>query len=143
MRTLLLAALLLAASPAAAQDYLRPDCRGQVAAARLPDALTANWYRRFWTGDCGPLHGCMGGSPNWNQVVGKLAAKSPPAQRGAVRARACRLGALIGREWVRPKPVRRIDTGDLRDFNKTLERAGDVLAGMAAVEAQARAKIGR
>lgn len=142
MRPLLIAALLLAASPAVAQDYVRADCRGQIAAARLPDALTANWYRRFWTGDCGPLHGCMAGSPNWNEVVGKLAAKAPPAQRAAVTARACKLGALIGGEWVRPKKVRRIDTGDLKGFDRTLERSGDVPAGLAAVEAQARAKIG-
>lgn len=143
MRILLVLALLAAAAPAAAQTYVRPDCRGQVAAAQLPDALTANWYRRFWTGDCGPLHGCMGGSPNWNEVVGKLAAKSPAAQRAGVTAKACRLGGLIGAEWVRPKKVRRIDTGDLRGFDKTLERAGDVMAGIAAVEAQARGKIGR
>jgi hypothetical protein len=53
------------------------------------------------------------------------------------------LGALIGQEWVRPKVVRRIDTGDLRDFSRTLERSADVAAGIATVEAQARAKIGR
>lgn len=142
MRPLLVAALLLAAAPAAAQDYVRADCRGQIAAARLPDALTANWYRRFWTGDCGPLHGCMGGSPNWNEAVGKLTARSQPAQRAAVTARACKLGARIGGEWVRPKKVRRIDTGDLKAFNATLQKSGDVMAGLGAVETQVRGKIG-
>jgi hypothetical protein len=52
------------------------------------------------------------------------------------------LGALIGQEWTRPREVRRIDTGDLRRFKATLDAAGEVRAGLARVESQARAKIG-
>lgn len=141
---LLLAAALLPATSAGAQAYIRADCRPLVAAPNHPaDSLDARWYRRFWTGECGGLPGCFPGSPNWNEVVGKLTARSPAARRTAVQAHACKLGSLIGLEWVRPKKVRRIDTGDLRGFNRTLERAADVAAGLDAVEAQARAKLGR
>ncbi|HEX7943750.1 MAG TPA: hypothetical protein VF495_03750 [Phenylobacterium sp.] len=138
------AAAALTCSQADAQSYVRADCRPLVSAARLdPSPLTARWYKRFWTGDCGGLRGCLDGSPNWNEVVGKLVARSAPAQRPAVLARACRLGPLIGQEWTRPRKVRRIDSGDLRGFKTALESGGEVLEGIARVEAQARAKIGR
>jgi hypothetical protein len=140
---LLVPALLLAAPPVAAQDYVRADCLGKATPARYAaGSPEARWYRRFWTGDCDGLFGCMGGSPNWNEVVGKLLERSPAAARTAVLAKACRLGPLIGMEWVRPKKVRRIDTGDLKGFNKTLERAGDVLRGLDAVDAEVRGKLG-
>jgi hypothetical protein len=133
----------LACAEARAQSYVRADCRALAPAARLdPSPVTAGWYKRFWTGDCGGLRGCVGGSPNWNEVVGKLVARSPPADRVAVLAKACRLGPLIGQEWTRPRDVRRIDSGDLRGFRKTLESSRDVLKGLDRVEAQARAKIG-
>lgn len=142
-RALLVLMLLLAAGPAGAQSYVRADCRPLIGAAPAgQDALTAGWYRRFWTGDCGALRGCAGGAPNWNQIVGRLTARAAPAQRPAVLARACRLGPLIGREWTRPRAVRRIDSGDLRGFKATLDRAGDVLAGLGKVEAQVRGKVG-
>lgn len=143
LRAALGAAVLISAAPANAQSYVRADCRALVTSARLdPSPLTARWYRRFWTGDCNGLAGCMGGSPNWNEVVGKLSARAAPSDRARVQARACRLGALIGQEWTRPRDVRRIDTGDLRRFKSTLDGAGDVKAGLDRVEAKARAKIG-
>jgi len=140
--TLTLAAALVAAAPAGAQGYVRADCRLVIGAAPAQDALTAAWYRRFWTGDCGGLKSCLAGSPNWNQIVARLTARANPSRRATVRARACRLGARIGQEWTRPGPVRRIDSDDLRDFKTTLDRAGDVAAGLAKVEAQVRVMTG-
>jgi hypothetical protein len=138
-----LAAILLAGPSARAQTYVRPDCQPLIAADQLDEtSLTGRWYRRFWTGDCGGLHGCLGGSPNWNQVVGQLVARSAPAERPQVLAKACRLGPLIGLEWTKPSRVRRIDTHDLRGFKSALDGARDVLQGLADVEARARAKIG-
>jgi len=67
--------------------------------------------------------------------------RSPEPQRPAVLAKACGLGPLIGLEWTRPRNVRRIDSGDLRAFNGTLAGSKDVMSGLDAVEAQARAKI--
>jgi hypothetical protein len=130
------------AGPSQAQSYVRADCRPLIADSRLdPASLTGRWYRRFWTGDCAGLSGCMGGSPNWNEIVGQLAARSRAPERASVLARACRLGPLIGLEWTRPRDVRRIDSGDLRGFKSTLQSSGAVLDGLARVEAQARAKI--
>ncbi len=134
----------MVAAQAHAQSYVRPDCRPLVLSNHLdPSPLTARWYKRFWTGDCDGLRGCMGGSPNWNEVVGKLVTRSGVDQRPTVLARACRLGPLIGQEWTRPGRVRRIDSSDLRAFKSTLDSAPDVLKGIEQVEAQARAKIGR
>jgi hypothetical protein len=133
--------LLAAAAPAGAQDFVRADCKPLIEAPPAADAVTARWYRRFWTGDCAQLKGCMSGSPNWNDIVGRLIARSQPAERTVVLAKACRLGPLIGEEWTRPKSVRRIDTGDLRKFKATLEGARDVVTGLDKVEAQARARI--
>ena len=128
---------------AKAQAYVRPDCRPLVSAAHLdPSPPTAHWYRRFWTGDCEGLRGCIGGSPNWNEIVGKLVARSAPPERATVLAKACRLGPVIGQEWTRPRDVRRIDSGDLRAFQRLLESAGEVTKGIDKVEAQVRAKIG-
>jgi hypothetical protein len=136
-------ALLLVGASAEAQPYVRPDCQPLIAADTLDEtSLTGRWYRRFWTGECAGLRGCFGGSPNWNEVVGRLVARAPAPDRPEVLAKACRLGPLIGLEWTRPSRVRRIDTGDLRGFNATLERARDVMQGLAEVEAAARAKIG-
>ena len=144
LRAAIAAAAALAWSHAEAQSFVRAECRSLVSAARLdPSPVTARWYKRFWSGECGGLRGCVGGSPNWNEVVGKLIARSAPAERPIVLARACRLGPLIGQEWTRPRKVRRIDSGDLRNFKTSLESAGEVLEGIARVEARARAKIGR
>lgn len=135
-------AVLLTAAPAQAQSYVRADCRPLIGANRLGQtSLTARWYKRFWTGDCGGLKGCLAGAPNWNQIVGKLVVRASAADRPAVLARACRLGPVIGLEWTRPSTVRRIDSGDLRRFKATLESSRDVRAGLARVEAQARAAI--
>ena len=134
----------LAAVQAKAQAYVRPDCRPFLAAPQLDASPpTAGWYKRFWTGDCRGLHGCVGGSPNWNEIVGKLVTRSPALERPAVLAKACRLGPLIGQEWTRPGAVRRIDSRDLRKFQGALESSGDLLKGIDQVEGQARAKIGR
>lgn len=138
------AAILLAivAGPALADDYVRPDCARHLAPNPTdPASVTGRWYRRFWTGDCGGLGGCMGGSPNWNQIVGQLVARSAPGDRPAVLAKACRLGPLIGLEWTRPRNVRRIGSGDLRGFKSALEASPNVVDGLNKVEAQARGKI--
>lgn len=136
------AAALIAAS-ADAQSYVREDCRTLIGAAPVQDALTAGWYRRFWTGDCANLKGCLAGAPNWNQVVAGLTSRAPSVRKAMVHRRACRLGARIGQEWTRPEAVRRIDSADLRAFRATLERSGDVIAGLALVEAKVAAKTGR
>jgi hypothetical protein len=142
MRPLLALALLLVAGHADAQTYIRAECQKLIAPAGLaPGSVTERWYRRFWTGDCGGLFGCVPGSPNWNEVVAQLSARAKPAERTVVLAKGCGLGPLIGLEWTKSKKVRHIDTNDLRGFNKTLERAANVVAGIDAVEAQARAKI--
>lgn len=144
MQMAIVALVVLTCPRAEAQSYVRPDCRPSASADHLePSALTARWYKRFWTGDCDGLRGCINGSPNWNEVVGKLVARSRPQDRPAVLAKACRLGPVIGQEWTRPAKVRRIDSGDLRGFKKALESSADVLKGIERVEAQARAKIGR
>jgi hypothetical protein len=141
-RAALIFAALLCAPPAQAQPYVRSDCQPLVSTDRLdPSPLAARWYRRFWTGDCDGLRGCLPGSPNWNDVVAKLTARTGPSERAQVLTQVCRLGALIGQEWTRPRDVRRIDTGDLQRFKSTLDAAGDVPAGLTQVEAKARAKI--
>lgn len=146
------AAVLVAASgvgaqEAGAQEYVRADCRplvaGAAAAPSPASSLSARWYRRFWTGDCGGLSGCFGGSPNWNEVVGQLVARADASTRAAVLAKACRLGPVIGLEWTRPRDVRRIDSGDLRKFNSALASAHDVMRGLDVVETEARAHIAR
>lgn len=143
LHTAVLAALSLAiVGTADATVGIRSDCQPSIGhAAQISDPLTASWYQRFWTGSCGGLSGCVAGSPNWNDVVGKLVARSPLAQRDQVLARACRLGPLIGLEWTRPRAVRRIDTGDLRGFQRTLESSPDVLSGIEAVMARVRIKL--
>jgi hypothetical protein len=140
----LLAASLLAAESAQAQSYVRADCQSLVSAApdRYDTPEHERWYRRFWTGTCDHLPLCIPGSPNWNDVVGKLQIKGGPAERGAVLPKACRLGQLIGLEWSREKAIRRIDTTDLRTFNKMLESANDTLKGLDKVEIAARTKLG-
>jgi hypothetical protein len=136
-------ALVILASQAHAQDFVRPDCASLIGSGHLAaqSPLTARWYRRFWTGDCGGLSGCLSGSPNWNDVVGQLSSRSQPSQKQAVLKKACRLGALIGLEWTRPRTVRRIDTGDLQSFKSTLNASGDVMTALNDVEAQARMKL--
>jgi len=138
----LAAVAVLAATPAGAQGYVRDDCQPAITAGAPADPLTARWYRRFWTGECGDLHGCKGGSPNWNEIVGKLVARTDAAKRPAVLSRACRLGAVIGLEWTRPRKVRRIDTRDLSGFRTTLQNSRNILEGIERVEQQARGKIG-
>jgi hypothetical protein len=134
-----------AASAANAQDYVRADCRDMVAAspAGFDSPEHARWYKRFWTGDCEKLNFCFPGSPNWNDVVGKLLVKGGPTERAVLLPKACRLGRLIGLEWSRDKKVRKIDTGDLRKFNSMLEASGDALRGVERVEAAAQGKLKR
>jgi hypothetical protein len=128
-----------------AQDYVRADCRAQLAptASQFATPLHQRWYRRFWTGDCDHLPLCFSGSPNWNGIVGKLLARGGPAERAALLPKACRLGQIIGLEWARDKKVRRIDTDDLHAFKGQLEASGDALLGIERVEASARAKMAR
>jgi hypothetical protein len=145
-RTALLAALTLGLGNAAqAQDYVRADCRSLLSPAGVrfdtPDHV--RWYKRFWTGDCDHLPFCFPGSPNWNDIVGKLVARGGPAEQAALLPKACRLGQTIGLEWSRDKKIRRIDTGDLRAFKGQLEASGDALRGVEQVEASVRTKLTR
>ncbi len=142
----LLAALTLGlASTVQAQDYVRADCRGLVnpTALRFDTPEHVRWYKRFWTGDCDHLPFCFPGSPNWNDIVGKLVTRGGPVEQAALLPKACRLGQTIGLEWSRDKKIRRIDTGDLRTFKGQLEASGDALRGVEQVEASARAKLAR
>jgi hypothetical protein len=142
---LLVAAALGLAGGARAQDYVRADCRAQFnpAGLRFDTPLHQRWYRRFWTGDCDHLPFCFPGSPNWNDIVGKLVARGGPAEQAVLLPKACRLGEMIGLEWSRDKKVRRIDTGDLHVFKSQLEASGDALRGVEQVEKSAQAKLAR
>jgi hypothetical protein len=133
----------LVAATAQAQDYVRPDCRPLISPAKIADPLTAKWYRRFWTGDCGHLSGCFGGTPNWNDIVGRLMSRAAAGQKVEVLRRACRLGPLIGLEWTRPKRVRRIDSRDLQSFKSVLDSSPDVVQALSKVEASAQSQISR
>ena len=130
------------AGPALGQPYVDPPCAGP--APQFVDQLQPLWYRRFWTGECRDLSGfkCRSGQPYWNEIVRTLSARAPAAERVEIAQRACRLGRRIGFEWTRPSKVRRIDTHDLQALNAQLEIAPDVASGLAAVEANVRAKIG-
>ena len=136
--------VLSAPTPAASQSYVKPPCE----AAKTPafvDTLQPLWYRRFWTGECKDLSGlrCRRGEPYWNDVVRTLTDRAPPGKRVEVATRACQLGRQVGFEWTRPRAVRRIDTQDLKALNVQLEKAPDVMAGLAAVEARVRTTITR
>ena len=135
--------LIAMASPALGQSYINAPCPA-AATPRFEDHLQSLWYRRFWTGECKDLSAlrCRSGAPYWNDVVRTLTARAPAARRSEVSARACKLGGAIGFEWTRPSKERRIDSRDLRALNATLEKAPDVTAGLTAVEARVRAKIG-
>jgi len=131
------------ATSALGQSYIQPPCQAG-AEPRFENELQSHWYRRFWTGDCKdlPLFRCFSGRPYWNEVVHMLVARAPADRRAEVAERACRLGNRIGMEWTRPKTERRIDTLTLHALNSELERAPDVLTGLAAVEASVKAKLG-
>jgi hypothetical protein len=145
MRHLAAFAVLVLCLPglARAQDFIREDCRDFMsspgAAFDTPDHL--RWYRRFWSGDCGHIVFCISGSPNWNDIVGKLLARGRPAERAALLPKACRLGQLIGFEWSSDRKTRRITTKDLRTFKTVLETSGDTSRGLDLVETAARAKL--
>jgi len=138
-----LAAVLMTAGAAQAQSFVRPDCQTILGppALRYDTPEHARWYQRFWTGHCDHLAFCVPGSPNWNEIVGKLLVKGGPSERAAMLPKACRLGQTIGLEWSREKTIRKIDTHDLRDFNTTLESSNDTLKGLDKVEQAARAKL--
>ena len=145
-RVALATAMVLAVAGAAqAQDYVRADCRNLVAPAtlRFDTPEHVRWYKRFWTGDCDHLSFCFPGSPNWNDIVGKLVVRGGPSEQAILLPKACRLGQLIGLEWSRDKKVRHIDTGDLHTFKSMLEASGDALVGVEKVDTAARAKLGR
>jgi hypothetical protein len=136
------AVALLAAQAVQAQEFVRDDCRGVVApsaAQKYDTPEHARWYKRFWTGDCDHLMLCFPGSPNWNDIVGKLLVKGGPREQPALLPKACRLGQLIGLEWSRDKKIKHITTGDLRVFDTMLEASGDALRGVDQVDAKARA----
>jgi hypothetical protein len=144
-RALIVALTLGLTGAAQAQDYVRADCHAQLnsASLRFDTQLHQRWYRRFWTGDCDHLPFCLPGSPNWNDIVGKLLTRGGAAEQAALLPKACRLGQTIGLEWARDKKIRRIDTGDLHAFKHQLEASGDALRGVERVEALANAKLAR
>jgi len=143
LRAATLAAGLLVASSVQAQSYVRADCQALIGVSpnRYDSSEHARWYQRFWTGTCDHLAFCIPGSPNWNDIVGKLLVKGGPSERVALLPKACRLGQLIGLEWSRDKSIRKIDTHDLRIFNSTLEATNDTLKGLDKVEQAARVKL--
>lgn len=137
-------AVLLLAGEAKAEDFVRDDCRGAVQATQSLNFETpqhARWYKRFWTGACEDLSLCIPGSPNWNEVVGKLLSRGGPAERAALLPKACRLGQTIGLEWARDRRIKRIQTNDLRTFNAMLDDSGDALRGIERVESKAHAML--
>lgn len=137
------AVLVLSAAPVAqANEFVRADCRLMVKptdAIRFDTDEHERWYKRFWTGTCDHLPFCFSGSPNWNDIVGKLLAKGGAAEQPVLLPKACRLGQLIGLEWAKDKNIQKISTKDLKVFNAMLEAAGDPLKGVEAVESKARA----
>lgn len=136
----LTAAVLLAAPPATAQVF--DERCGAALAGDTPvfeNAGHRNWYRRFWTGRCSGQLLCQPGSPNWREVVERAAAEGTPSTLTS----ACRLGQRLGHEWSRRKAVRRIDTGDLRRFNRLLEDSASFPAGLAEVARQVDARLAR
>jgi len=139
------AVTLLAGAPVArAGEFVRADCRALIKPTddiRFDTDQHQRWYKRFWTGSCDRLPLCFTGSPNWNDIVGKLLAKGGPREQPALLPKACRLGQLIGLEWAKSKQVQKISTKDLKAFKDTLEAAGDPLKGVEAVEVRARAMI--
>lgn len=140
--------LTMVAASAQAQEFVRPDCRAFVqpsASLAFDTPEHRNWYRRFWTGDCHSLPAlrCMPGAPNWNDTVTKLVKKGRPDQAAAVTAHACRLGQAIGHEWARDKPVRRINTNDLRAYFAALDSAPDVTTGMARVDLRVKTALAK
>jgi len=145
--TVLAAVALLGIAPVArAGEFVRADCRSVVRptdAIRFDTDEHLRWYKRFWTGTCDHLSFCFSGSPNWNDIVGKLLAKGGPAEQPTLLPKACRLGQLIGLEWARDKDIQKISTKDLKVFNSMLEAAGDPLKGVEAVDAKARAMAGQ
>ncbi|PIB94446.1 hypothetical protein [Caulobacter sp. FWC2] len=143
LATGLLIAATVQVGVAQAQSFVRPDCQGVNGgvALRYDTSEHARWYQRFWTGTCDHLAFCIPGSPNWNEIVGKLLIKGGPSERAALLPKACRLGQLIGLEWSREKAIRKIDTHDLRLFSTTLEATGDTLKGLDKVEQAARIKL--
>jgi hypothetical protein len=129
-----------------AAEFVRADCRTLVKptdAIRFDTDEHLRWYKRFWTGTCDHLAFCFPGSPNWNDIVGKLLVKGGAGEQPALLPKACRLGQLIGLEWAKDKNVQKITTKDLKGFNALLEAAGDPLKGVEAVDAKARVMAGQ
>ena len=72
---------LVSATVARADEFVRADCRAVVAPSaglRYDTPEHARWYKRFWTGACDHLPFCFPGSPNWNEIVGKLLVQGGP-----------------------------------------------------------------
>lgn len=142
-----LAALLLTgvvAPQAQAQAYVADICQASVTPAtlRFDSAEHSRWYKRFWTGECDHILGCLPGSPNWNAIMRQLVARAAPSERAQLLPKACRLGQLVGLDWSREHGVRKITTQDLRRLYAILEQ-GDPLTGVDHAEAAARAQLGR
>jgi hypothetical protein len=143
-RVIAVAGLLMACvgTEASAQSYVRSECRALVQQRAFDDGQHGQWYRRFWTGDCGALLFCGPGSPNWNEVVATLRRRAPAGRAAEVNRRACILGQRIGHEWARDNSVRRIDTARLTTYVSTVEQAANVEAGLARVEADVNTRLG-
>ena len=135
LRGLIVIAMLAAASGGAcAQD------------ADVPyDGLTFDnakhrlWYARFWTGRCTglSLFVCFSGKPYWNETMRRLVAAASPEQRPALTARLFELGRKIGYEWAKENDIRKINTDHIRAWYDEMEKAGEVEAVVARIEAEA------
>ena len=146
LSVLTVVAVLGIAPVALAGEFVRADCRTMVRPTdtiRFDTDAHQRWYKRFWTGTCDHLPYCFSGSPNWNDIVGRLLAKSGPTEQPTLLPKACRLGQLIGLEWAKAKDIQKISTKDLKGFNAMLEAAGDPLKGVEAVDTKARAMLGQ
>lgn len=135
-------ATLLVGTNAAAQFFVREDCRPVISAPQFDDVQHGQWYQRFWTGACGNLLFCSAGSPYWNEVVSTLRGRAAPARAAQVTRRACILGQRIGLEWARDNGVRRINSNDLVNYVATVQQGGDVEARLSSVEVAVNARLG-
>ncbi|MEM0943185.1 MAG: hypothetical protein AAGI70_04480, partial [Pseudomonadota bacterium] len=108
------------------------------------DDLHAQWYERFWTGDCGdlPWWWCLVDAPDWPETVAELSARHGAALDPGLAARLCLTGERLGYEWARANDIRRIDSDDLKAWRKALLATDDIAAEIASLEARATARLG-
>jgi hypothetical protein len=67
----------------------------------------------------------------------RLVAAASPEQRPALTARLFELGRKIGYEWAKENDIRRINTDHIRAWYDEMEKAGEIEAVVARIEAEA------